>query len=164
MNYKALVRGIKDSAEVVGPWNGDTGFYDYLTESLGKDEAAKLLRDGEHSGVEDVMDEDTEEVYTVAWSNTIQDYWDSYQNKLWLRSELEDLEKPKYEEDVDNSIDEDDSEDYIVRLSRRLQQLYSDMENDPEVLAEHGNGGEATDRYGVEMDEIESEIRRLRGK
>lgn len=52
----------------------------------------------------------------------------------------------------------------IRELENQLDDLYCDMENDPEVLDERGEGGRATDRYGKEMNKIMDRIENLKQK
>ena len=52
----------------------------------------------------------------------------------------------------------------IRDLGNQLDDLRADMENDPDVLAEKGEGGKATNRYGKEMEKIMKQIEKLQNK
>lgn len=52
----------------------------------------------------------------------------------------------------------------IRDLENQLDDLRADMENDPDVQAENGAGGKATNRYGKEMNKIMKQIEKLQNK
>lgn len=162
MDYKKLTKIIDSFAsnEVEGPWNGDTGFYDYITNLMGEEAAQNLFKTGKDEGTSEYEDEETGETWSSAYCVTLPEFYEDYQKKL-----KEDKESPytpwSADDDPEDDIDSSEKEDRISELSRRLDQLRIDMENDPEVLAEHGNGGPASDRYGEQMNEIEAEINEL---
>lgn len=52
----------------------------------------------------------------------------------------------------------------IADLEAEMQSLQTEMENDPEIWAENGNGGKTSDKYAKEMNKIQSKIDKLREK
>lgn len=52
----------------------------------------------------------------------------------------------------------------IRELENQLDDIRLDMENDPDVLDEKGEGGKATDRYGKEMEKIMNRIDTLKNR
>lgn len=52
----------------------------------------------------------------------------------------------------------------IADLEAEMQTLQTDMENDPEIWAENGQGGKTSDKYANEMNKIQSKIDKLKEK
>lgn len=52
----------------------------------------------------------------------------------------------------------------IADLEAEMQSLQTEMENDPEIWAENGQGGKASDRYAKEMNKIQFKIDKLKEK
>lgn len=142
----------------------DPDFREYLEKHVSSEAIEPLLKTGKYDGEVMFTDEDTDETIPIEVHYNLKKFWNDYQKwkKRW--DELADPMDNFYKEikEIDSRAAERERRDRISELSRQLQRLYRDMENDPEVLAEQGNGGEATDRYGVEIDEIEEEIERLK--
>lgn len=52
----------------------------------------------------------------------------------------------------------------IADLETQLAELTSEMENDPDILDERGEGGKATDKYGKEMNKLTKKLEQLYDK